>query len=260
MKRLSRVAMVVVCLSFVALGGLVGSSSAPAGAVDVRVDGYAFEPGSGVALELTPANGAACFSSNVLVEQVELADALGNTITVVPYDKAESAGDWLGIVMLRAGDGSDLPPGAYEIRVVTSEGTFTAGLSVVSRADFASLGRFVAGVPACNMELRVYRVLTELDQGGSVTLRMGDRLMVLLSGNPTTGYSWSDALASDTAPVRPSQDVEYRASSSLIGSGGFFLFRYWAVDQGTQSFRFEYKRSWESVEPISTLSFSTDVR
>ena len=260
MKRLPRIALVLVCLSLVAATGLVVSSSAPSSAVDVRVDGFAFEPGSGVALELVPTDGAACFSSNLFVEQVELSDALGNLVTVVPYDKTISASDWLGVVMLRASDGSDLPAGTYDIRVVTSEGTFTVGLTVVPRARFADLDRFVAGVPACNMALRVYRVLTVLDEAATVTLRDGDRLMVLLAGNPTTGYSWSNALSNDAAAVHESQEAEYRASSSLIGAGGFFLFRYWAVDQGVQNFRFVYERPWESVEPISTLSFSVEVR
>jgi inhibitor of cysteine peptidase len=258
MNRLARSALVFACLCLVAAGGLVASSSAPSDAVDVRLDGLVFEPGSAVALELVSAEGASCFGGNVLVDQIELADSVGNLISVVPYGTPVDAGDWLGVVMLRAGDGSDLPPGAYEIRVVTSGGTFTASLNVVPTARFASLDRFVAGVPACNLALRASRVLTELDEGARVTLRLGDRLMVLLAGNPTTGYSWSNALADQAAAVRESDEMEYRASSSLIGAGGFFVFRYWAVDRGTQDFRFEYARAWESVEPISTLTFSVD--
>ena len=68
MKRLPKPVWFVAVLVVVALGGLVVSSSAPAGKVDVRMGGFAFEPGSSVALELVPADGAACFDATLWVE------------------------------------------------------------------------------------------------------------------------------------------------------------------------------------------------
>ncbi len=260
MKRLPRIVLVSFGLLLAAAGGFALPGLAVADRVDVRVDGLVFEPGSAVALELVSAEGGACFGGDLLIEQLELADALGHLITVVAYDTLADAKDWLGVVMLRASDGSDLPPGAYEIRVVTSGGTFAAGISVVPAGQFASLERFVAGVPACNVALRAYRLISELDDGARVTLRQGDRLMVLLAGNPTTGYSWSNALVYEYASLRESEEVEYRSNSALMGAGGYFLFRYWAVDVGDQAFRFEYERPWESVDPIMTVSLSVDVR
>jgi predicted secreted protein len=261
MKRLPKSVWCVAALTVVALGGLVVSSSAPAGKVDVRVGGFAFEPGSSVALELVPADGAACFDASLWVEQVELTNANGHLISIAFYEPQVDAAEWIGTVILRAADGSNLAVGAYEIRVTTNAGTFITGLDVVLPARFADLGRFVAGVPVCNASLRVYRLITELDGGARATLRQGDRLMVLLAGNPTTGYSWLDTLAYEYAAVRATEDVEFRPdSTSLLGAGGFFFFRYLALDVGFQEFRFGYQRPWESVEPISTLTFSVDVR
>ncbi len=259
MNRLGRIALGLACVCVVAAGGLVAMSSAPSGGIDTRVDGLAFEPGAAVALELVSGDGAPCFGGSLLVDQIELWDGLGNLLAVVPYGTPADAAEWLGIVMLRSANGSDLPPGAYELRVVTSGGTFTAGLSVVPRANFVELDRFVAGVPACNRSLRIYRVVTELDDAARITLREGDRFMVLLAGNPTTGYSWAEAGANDGSVLRPSDDVGYRATSDLLGSGGFFIFRYWAVGAGTQDLRFDYERPWETVEPISTFAVSVDV-
>jgi len=260
MKRLSKMIGLIAVLGIVALGGLTVSSSAPAEKVDVYAGGFIFEPGSSVGLELIPAGGAACFGASLWIEQVELIDANGNLLTVAFYEPQADAAEWIGTVILRAADGSDLASGAYEIRVTTSGGTFVAALEVVSPAQFAGAGRFVAGVPACNASLRVSRLITELDDSARVTLRRGDRLMVLLAGNPTTGYSWSSTPIYEYAPVRATEDVEFRPDSSLLGAGGFFFFRYVAFDIGLQELRFGYQRPWESVEPISTLTFSVDVR
>ncbi len=260
MKRLPRVAAFVALLLAVVLSGLVVSSSAPTEKIDVRVGGLAFEPGSSVALELVPAEGASCFADTLWVEKVELYDANGDLISVAFCEPQVAADEWLGTVILRAADGSDLALGAYEIRVTTNGGLFAAGLEVLPASRFADLGRFVSGVPVCDVSLRAYRLITELDAGADVTLRPGDRLMVLLAGNPTTGFSWSDALTYEYAAIRESEAVEFRANSQLLGASGFFFFRLLAFDAGAQEFRYVYERSWESVEPLATLVFSAHVR
>jgi len=260
MKRLRRIGLVCSSLLLVLATGLAIPGAASANRVDVRVDGYVFEPGSAVALEIVAADGAACFGDSLLIEQVELADEAGHLIAVVPYDSVAYADGWLGVVMLRSGDGSNLEPGVYELRVATSGGTFIAGLRVVSSIEFASLPRFVPGFPACNQALRLYRLFTEMDRGLRANLRLSDRMMVLLAGNPTTGYSWTNPLLYEYAPLRELQEMEYRADSTLLGAGGFFIYRYWAMDTGSQEFRYEYRRSWEKdVDPLQSVGFTVDV-
>jgi predicted secreted protein len=259
MKRLRSTVLLVAVLSIAVLSGLVVSSSAPAEKVNVRADGYAFEPGSSVALELVHAAGAACFGTTLWVEKAGLYNAGGGLISSVVYAPQVDAGEWLGTVILRAADGSDLAPGAYEIRVTTSGGEFVAGLDVVAAQQLGTLGRFVPTAPVCDTALEVHRLVTELDAGASVALRAGDRLMILLAGNPTTGYSWSNALASESVALRESEAVEFRADSELLGAGGFFFFRYVAFGAGRQEFRFVYARPWESAEPLMTFAFSANV-
>ncbi len=258
MKKLPRIGLVFSCLLVVVASGLGVTTSAVSDRFNVRVDGLAFEPGSSVALELVPAEGPACFGENLMIEEVQLVDAAGNLLHVVAYDSFVDASDWLGVVALRAGDGSNLAPGAYEMRVLTSGGEFTAGLNVVPAADLRPGDRFVAGVSTCNLALRVYRVITE--NSAEVTMRIGDRLMVLLAGNPTTGYSWSGPVIYADEPIQASDEAEYRQSSGLLGAGGDFVYRYWAVDAGTQGFSFSYARPWETVAPISTVAFTVTVR
>jgi predicted secreted protein len=60
--------------------------------------------------------------------------------------------------------------------------------------------------------------------------------------------------------VRATEEVEFRPDSSLLGAGGFFFFRYLAFDVGSQEFRFGYQRPWESVQPLTALTFSVNVR
>lgn len=261
MKRLPRIGLVVLCLLMVVASGLSLSTSAVSDRFNVRVDGLTFEPGSSVALELVPAEGPACFGANLMIEEVTLADALGNLIRVVTYDSFIYASDWLGVVTLRAADGAGLAPGAYEIRVATSSGVFTVGLNVVPAAMLGPGNRFVAGVSSCNLALRVYRLITESDSGANVTLRIGDRLMVLLAGNATTGYTWSVPVVYGYEPIQESAGVEYRQSASgLLGAGGQFIYRYWAVDAGTQGFSYSYERPWETTGPICTITFTATVR
>lgn len=261
MKKLPRVGLTVCCLVLVIASGGVISTSAVSDKFDVRVNGFVFEPGSVVALEFRPSGGPPCFGTDVLVQELELVDAAGRIVWSIVYDTFVYTPDWLGLVALRDVDGSELPPGPYEIRVLTSDGTFTAGLAIVPTVQFASLSRFIAGVPDCDCALRVYRAVTESDTGAQVTLRAGDRLMVLLAGNPTTGYMWSDPAIYDNDPLRVTDEVEYRATApGRVGASGFFLYRYWAIDEGAKVLAFDYARSWETIGPISTATFTISVR
>ena len=121
------------------------------------------------------------------------------------------------------------------------------------------MGRYSATASVCGLSLRVYRLVTEADHGASVTLRVGDRLLVALEGNPTTGYEWENTLVYEYAVLREFAEVEFRPDSALIGAGGLFLFRYEAVDTGPQGFRFDYRRPWESVEPLQRVEFQVSV-
>jgi inhibitor of cysteine peptidase len=111
----------------------------------------------------------------------------------------------------------------------------------------------------CGYSLRVYRLVSALDDGASLTLRVGDRLMVELEGNATTGYAWANTIEVEYAVVREAQDVEYRPATELLGAPGVFVFRYVAVDVGPQMFRFAYQRPWESVDPLKVVQFAVRV-
>jgi predicted secreted protein len=245
----------VVAASAAALSG----QSPVLGPVDVRTDGLAFESGSLVALELAIDDGASCFPSGVDVLGFTVVDANGDRVVSVEVADPAPAASWLGAFALRDASGNDLPAGRYEVRVATTVGQFAAALDVTSAHGLRQLSRSASGASVCGVALSVYRLASEADAGSTLTLRVGDRLMVLLSGNPTTGYSWDNTLEYEYAVLRETHEAGFRADSDLLGAGGFFVFRYAAIDVGPQSFRFAYRRPWESVEPLQIVEFSVDV-
>jgi len=261
-------AMLVVCLLLMVLagGGLAesrsgasSSASTSEGMVDVRVGGLVFEPGARVALELLLEDSASCFVSGVVVERLRLLDGQDELIDEVVYEPAADIVGWLGQLRLDAAEGLPLPEGDYRLVVTTSVGSFSAELEVVDASRFEMLGRYSVTASVCGLSLHVYRMVTEDDAGSRVALRVGDRLMVVLEGNPTTGYEWSNTLTYEFATLRETAEVEFRPDSSLMGAGGLFLFRYEAFRVGPQAFRFTYQRPWESTEPLHVLEFSADV-
>ncbi|MBU1050654.1 protease inhibitor I42 family protein [Candidatus Bipolaricaulota bacterium] len=247
-------------------GGVAGSGSQVAmsvssinGVVDVRIGGFVFERGSAVALEFMQDAAADCFGSDVSVSQLQLNDENGQLIVQVVVEPASSIVDWLGQIELEDSDGQPLPVGSYSLVVMTNVGTFSVDIEVVDPSRFTELGRYSATATICGLSLRVYRLFTEADAGAHGTLRAGDRLLVVLEGNPTTGYEWTNTLLYEFATLRQIGDVEFRPESGLIGAGGLFLFRYEAIAVGPQAFRFAYQRPWESAEPERLLEFSVDV-
>jgi inhibitor of cysteine peptidase len=84
--------------------------------------------------------------------------------------------------------------------------------------------------------------LTETDNGRKIKLKKGDRVVIKLFSNPTTGYDW-EMQPNDHFSV----SKEFLAKDSkVIGSGGtatFEVISHISGQKGTLLFR--YKRPWE---------------
>lgn len=85
-------------------------------------------------------------------------------------------------------------------------------------------------------------------------------LIVSLSGNPTTGYTWA---CTDTPLfLRPDGDPEYRpdaADALLEGGGGVFRFRFEPVASGTETLHFAYARPWDPDSTIEEYELTVTV-
>jgi hypothetical protein len=60
---------------------------------------------------------------------------------------------------------------------------------------------------------------SEANANSKVSLHVGDRLVVTLDGNPTTGYTWEVA-SSDAAILKPIGEAQFTPATSAVGSGG----------------------------------------
>jgi inhibitor of cysteine peptidase len=113
-----------------------------------------------------------------------------------------------------------------------------------SVGSFVSLSAMVLLLAACGVTSRHF-VVTEQEAGQTVELSVGEKLRVILPGDPSTGFGWQ--LASEDAVVfRQVDDPVYNADSDALGSGGHFVYNFEAVAVGGAGLRMEYRRSWET--------------
>lgn len=237
------------------------SSNTPCvnGSLDVRVSGFVFESDARVALEIVRDPTSDCIASIVTVQQLELIDARGNLVKRSTYDPSVTIDNWLGEIQLSDSEDQPLALGNYDLMVTTSTGSFAAQIEVVDATRFNELGPYTVTATVCGLSLQIYRLVCEDDGDTYLSLRLGDRLLVVLQGNPTTGYQWSNTLLYEFATLRAIGEFEFRPDSALIGASGRFLFRYETIAVGPHAFRFVYQRPWESVDPLKIFEFSVDV-
>ena len=266
-----RIFSVVLCSLVFAGGAMNGQVSASSSAsssfsagetATASVGTFVIEKGARLALEIVREEPCTCLCDPVWVTGLSLVDGSGETIRSEAYTPAVDTVEWLGRVAFVNDEEEPLSEGPYTVLVQTSIGEFSACVEVVESERMSQMGRFSASASVCGLELRVYRLVTEEDDGARLALRRGDRLMVALVGNATTGFQWENTLLYEYAVLRETEEAEYRAKShpkEMVGFGGTFIFRYEAVAPGSQSFRFVYHRPWESVEPEEVVEFSVRV-
>ena len=98
------------------------------------------------------------------------------------------------------------------------------------------------------------------DNGRTVTVARNTVISIQLEGNPTTGYSWESSVGS-RAVLNPTNDGDFKPSSSAIGAGGTYTFQYQALAHGRTDVTLVYRRSWETgVEPLKTFQVTIVVR
>lgn len=117
---------------------------------------------------------------------------------------------------------------------------------------------FLAGVllMACGAK---EDVLHEEDSGRQIELAVGEKMLVTLESNPTTGFVWEVADIDEN--VLSQQGTEYDADSpELIGSGGEETFIFEAVGIGETVLLLIYHQPWEDVPPVEAFSVTVVVK
>lgn len=96
-------------------------------------------------------------------------------------------------------------------------------------------------------------------EGRTISLRRGQRLIVSLPGNPTTGFVWEELPGASEVLVRQGEPT-YTSKGTALGAGGLYRFSFVAVAGGKVPLRFVYRRPFEAgVVPGATFNVTVEV-
>ncbi len=102
--------------------------------------------------------------------------------------------------------------------------------------------------------------LKDDDNGTSVTLATGEALELVLTSNPTTGYSWSAVEIPTCLEQEGEPEYDSDAPPGMMGAGGEDTWRFVAAEPGEGTLRLEYKKSWEGeVEAVEIYEIDVTV-
>lgn len=93
-------------------------------------------------------------------------------------------------------------------------------------------------------------ILTKDDNGSSLMLNKGDTLVIILSENPTTGYTWQvdGNLPSQLKEVSSDQKRTYKGS---MGGAGKRILDYSVLEIGDAELRLKYWQPWSGEDSVA---------
>lgn len=104
------------------------------------------------------------------------------------------------------------------------------------------------------------KTFDESNNGQTVPVKKGDTVVIKLNENPTTGYMWNTTLTPGiTSAAANGTYVQNQTPAGMVGVGGIRTWNLTITDNGTQTFRGVYMRSWEPVtgnETVFVMNFA----
>lgn len=89
-------------------------------------------------------------------------------------------------------------------------------------------------------------VLTDTDSGADVEVDGGERFVLRLASNPSTGYAWEiDAMSTPGLAELRSHSFIQDAGTDVVGAAGVEVFEFEAGSDGAGILRLSYVRSFE---------------
>ena len=82
---------------------------------------------------------------------------------------------------------------------------------------------------------------------------------VTLEGNGTTGYEWTYTMSEEGIVKETAADSKYEGSDGMTGAPSTYTWTFEALKEGTVTLTYEYARSWETVEPAETNTYTLTV-
>jgi len=86
------------------------------------------------------------------------------------------------------------------------------------------------------------------DNGTTIEMKKGETLVLSITGNPTTGYTW-EIESVDQNILQSAGEADYKSDSMLIGSGGTYKFKFTALNPGSTPLKLKYWRSFDHDNP-----------
>ncbi|MDO5561688.1 MAG: protease inhibitor I42 family protein [bacterium] len=85
---------------------------------------------------------------------------------------------------------------------------------------------------------------------------------IVLSSNPTTGYTWQYTYLDETQTDLLEINQEYYSDCSdaeIAGCGGYDVFTLKGLKTGEARLKFTYERTWESEPPLESIIYKVTI-
>ncbi|MGD0539619.1 MAG: protease inhibitor I42 family protein [Verrucomicrobiota bacterium] len=102
-------------------------------------------------------------------------------------------------------------------------------------------------------------ILTETDNGKTVTAVVGEPIAINLRGNPSTGYAWSQTSTNGDSVVANGTATYTSDPGGGAGVGGTYLFPFSGVKPGQTTLAFAYSQPWNPASPAQTFLVTINV-
>ncbi|HTX91873.1 MAG TPA: protease inhibitor I42 family protein [Anaerolineales bacterium] len=103
--------------------------------------------------------------------------------------------------------------------------------------------------------------LSASDNNKSIDAAVGGQIVIALSGNPSTGYTW-EAKDLDSSMFQQVGETQFKSSNpGLAGASGTQTLTFKALKAGAATLTLIYHRPWEKdVAPLDTFTINVTVK
>lgn len=94
----------------------------------------------------------------------------------------------------------------------------------------------------------------------SIQVSTGDKFVIKLEGNATTGYTWDKNEVYDKSYLELLDSQYIAQQTDKVGAGGTQQYTFKALKAGSTTIKMTYKRSWESTASDKTITFNVIIK
>ena len=105
--------------------------------------------------------------------------------------------------------------------------------------------------------LFLHRLTALEDNENSISVAVGQPILLTLPGNASTGFTWMLTVTHGNSVILSGQST-FIPNSNLPGSGGIFNFQLQAVKPGQTHLSFAYEQPWNPQNIIQTFDITID--